>query len=1103
MNRVIEWFATNHVAANLVMGFAVLGGITAIVQMPVKPYPDFEVPAVIVSMQYPGAAPEEVESGVCHRIEDAVIGIAGIETVRSTAAEGLCTVRMDLFFEADRARVASDVENRVQAIDTFPLEAEKLLVRQVVPTNVVAEVVVTGPPGERALKELGRRVRDDLLNLPAITQVSLANTRPYEISIEVSETSLQRNATTFDEVAQALRRRSVDVPGGSIRSDGGEILLRTRGQAYHGEDLERLAVRVRPDGTRVLLQDVAQIVDGFADTGQGLWFDGRPAALLQVARLGNQDARRIVTAVQEYVGEAASRYPDGVELRLWTDESSQLADRLGTLLDAGAQGLLLVLLLLMLFLRPHLALWVALGIPVAILGAVFLIWLLGLSLDAISVIGFIVALGMLVDDAVVVGESAHAAQRRGAGLLEGAVSGTQQVVVPVTFGVLTTIVAFVPLMFVVGIIGQTLAVVATVVICCLVFSLIECQCVLPAHLGHRSGKLPLGEFGVVALGVAVVGAFAVAPDARTAIALAVVGVALVSAAHLLGLLAKAGAAFAALQLRFETALDRFVEHRFRRLAAIALEQRRITSALAAGALLTALATVVGGHLPFTLLLASMGDRVVVQLTMPPGVDEAETRAVLTDIESAASRVRAELDTTYEDPVILHVMKAMGGHPSAGDSLTAVDEPAGPHLGEVVVQLTPGEQRPIGTDAVAELLRPNVGAPPEGARLRFVTDARASDPDIDVRVSGHDLDDLTAAVAALRGALGQYPGVYEVNDTLIPGKEEFELSVTHEGEALGISLLHLGRQLRQAFHGEEVQRIQRGEDDIRLMVRYTEAERRSLGTLDGMRIRIPDGSEVPFSAVTKLHPRQGLSAIHRTDGFRSANVTARVNPAQAAADAVLESLEAEFLPDLARRFPGISYSLDSLREREEIGGSIVPLLLLALFTVYAMLSMPLRSYTQAWVVLMVVPFVWVGAIWGHALLKFTGHVVGLSMPSVFGMVAASGVAINSTLVLLHGVNRRRAAGDKLEDALVAAAVSRFQPILITTVTTFAGLAPLMFSRSVAAQPLAPLAISLGFGVLAAAVAALLIVPAIWAALAGLRMRPQRWRAALGRLTGRGK
>ena len=521
-----------------------------------------------------------------------------------------------------------------------------------------------------------------------------------------------------------------------------------------------------------------------------------------------------------------------------------------------------------------------------------------------------------------------------------------------------------------------------------------------------------------------------------------------------------------------------VRIRFRRLVQETLRKRRVTAAAAVAALATSYGIVSGGHLPFSLLLAYAGDRVAVQLTMPAGADEAATREVLRGIESAARRVKADLAAEHGEPVVLHILEAMGGHPSAEASLTAVSEPSGAHLGEVVMQLTPGEGRPVDTVAVAAMLREQIGAPPDEAQLVFVTERAAADPDIDIRLSSHDTGELRALVDTLRAELTRYPGVYEVNDTLIAGKDEFELSVTPEGEALGVSLFDVGRQLRQAYYGEEVQRIQRGEDDIRLMVRYTDPERRSLDSLEDMRIRIEGGGEAPLATVATLNPRQGLSIIHRTDGFRSANVTARVDQATASASAVLASLAGEFLPEVVGRYPGASYHLDSLQEQQEIAAGVVPLLLLALFAIYALLSIPLRSYTQSLVVLSVVPFVWVGAIWGHALLKLTGHVVGLSMPSIFGMVAASGVAVNATLVLLHALKQRREAGDSLEQGLTEAAVSRFRPILITTVTTFAGLAPLMFSRSVAAQSLVPLAVSLAFGILVAAVAALLVVPAIW-------------------------
>ncbi len=1082
-SRIVAWFAANPVAANLLTALLVLGGAAALALIPVKPYPEFDVPAVVVSMAYPGAAPEEVEEGICRRIEDQTRGISGIERVRSTAGEGLCTVRLDLFFDADHSRVTEEVQSRVRSIDTFPLDAEQLLVRRLTLANTVAEVIVTGPTGERALKELGRRVRDDLLGLPGVTRVSLANSRPYEISVEVSEAALKRQGLTFDEVAGALRQRSVDMPGGSIRSGFGAVLLRARGQAYWGEEFENLAIQVRPDGTRVLLRDVARIIDGFADTGQGLWFDGKPAVLLRIEQVGSQDAGDIVRLVREHVAASPSRYESGVELALWTDETAQLADRLGILVDAALQGLLLVLILLMLLLRPHLATWVAAGIPVAFLGAGLLIYFTGLSLDAVSITGFIIALGMLVDDAVVVGESAYAEQRGGAEPLAGAVRGAQRVLVPVTFGILTTIAAFLPLMFATGVIGQALSIVALVVICCLAASLVECQCILPAHLGQRS--LPLGEFGVVILAVAAIGAFVAAPDARTGAALAVAAATLVLTGHFTGALGRVARVFARLQARFELWLDAMIDLHFRALVRYALRNRRVTAALALSALAMSIATAWGGHLPFATQFDYEGDRVLAQLTMPPGADEAATRNLLDQIEDAALSVQAELAAGHGGAVVLHILKAMGGYPSAGPdrSLTAVSEPSGHHLGEVALQLTPGGTRPLSTGAVAALLRERLPVVPEGARLDLVTENSAAEPDIDILLTSHDPDDLRGLAAALRRELSRYPGVYEVNDTLIPGKDEFELSVTPAGESLGVSLLDVGRQLRQAYYGEEVQRIQRGEDDVRLMLRYTDAERRSFDSLRDMRIRLRDGKEAPLAAVTDLRPRQGLSVVWRTDGFRSANVTASVDTSETSAGTVLANLDAGFLPQAVADYPGAAYQIESLREREQTVAAVLPPLLFALFSIYALLCLPLKSYTQPLAVLSVIPFVWVGAVGGHALLKLTGHVEGLSASSAFGMVAASGVAINAMLVLLHALNERRAAGDSLAQGLAAAAVSRFRPILITSATTFAGLAPLMFSRAVAAQSLAPLAVSLAFGILAAAVAALLVVPALWLSVAG--------------------
>ena len=1090
MKRMIAWFATNHVAANLVMGFAVLGGLASLERVPVKLYPDFDVPLIIVTVPYLGAAPEEVETGICARIEERLEGITGIKEIRSVAAEGLCTVHLELLVDVDRSQTLGEVENQVNAIDTFPEEAERPIVQLAMSNNVVAEVAITGPTDERTLKELGRRVRDDIVALPGITYAELANVRPYEISVEVSEASLSRNNLTFDDVAAAVRERSLDVPGGSVKADEGEILLRTTGQAYWGYELENLVVTVRPDGTRVLVRDVARVVDGFEDTGQSLRFDGKPAALVQVSRVGDQDVRQVSAAVRQYVAQAAPRYGEGVELTIWRDESIVLSVRMRALLDSGIQGLLLVLVLLALFLRPHLALWVAAGIPIAFLGAIFLIYWAGLSINALSVMGFILALGMLVDDAVVVGEAAYTAQQRGAGLLAGAIEGAQHVLVPVTFGVITTVVAFLPLLFAEGTFGQAYGVMSATVICCLVFSLIECQTVLPAHLGHGSDRLPLGDFGLTFLAVVVVAAMAVAPDMRPGFALAVAGGGLVFAAHFAGALRKLGSAFARLQVLFESGLQWIIDNPFRRCAETAFRRRSVTLVIAFGAMAAAGSLVMGGHLPFSLQTPQKGDSITARLTMPMGASESTMLGAVGLLARSAREIQRQLAEDYGEPLVLHILEGVGGHFAAGARVGFVVDDTGAHLGEVTMQLTPGEGRVVTTDAVAAQWRDHVGPIADAVELSYVTDRIASDPDIDIRIAGVDWDDLRAVAAAIRSELGSVPGVYDIADSLNTGKAEIRLSVTPAGEALGISLADLGRQVRQAFYGEEAQRVQRGPDDVRIMVRYSEQERRSLESLYALRVRTPVGGEVPLRTVAEVESGRGFSAIGRTNGVRFAWVTAEVDPTRTSAAAVLSRLDSGFLEEATAPSPDVSYWFRSSQQQSELVASLGPLFVFVLLAIYALLAMPLRSYTQPLIIMSVLPFALVGALWGHALLKTFGLVHGVTAASLFGVVAASGVVVNATLVLTHGVNRFRAAGETLFDALVSAARSRFRPILITTVTTFAGLAPLMFSTSTQAQLLVPMAISLAFGILVSSFAALLVVPALWLVVHDIGSRTRR-------------
>ena len=1078
---MIAWFATNRVAANLLMGFAVLAGLASLGQIPVKLYPDVDLPIITVTVPYLGAAPEEVESGICTRVEERIEGINGIKEVRSTAIEGRCNVVVELFYDADQAQALDEVDAQINAIDTFPQEAEKPIIQLVTPSSVVMEVAVTGPGDERALKELARRVRDDILRLDGVTHAEVSNARPYEISVEVSELSLSRNNLTFDDVASALRKRSLDLPGGTVKTREGEVLLRTSGQAYWGREIENLPVTTRTDGTRVLVKDVARVVDGFEDTSQSLSFDGKPAALVQVSRVGEQDVRLITDRVKNFIGQSAFRYPEGVQVRVWQDESELVSGRLGALVDSGVQGLLLVLILLALFLRPHLALWVAAGIPIAFLGAIFLMNSLGFSIDSISLIGFILALGMLVDDAVVVGESAYVAHRRGAGQLAGAIQGTQQVMIPVTFGVLTTVAAFTPLMFAVGRTGQLFAVISATVICCLAFSLIECQMVLPAHLGHRYRRMPLGEFGMTVLAAVIIGAFAVTPDLRSAIGVAIGGISLVYAAHVTGVLSRLGASFARVQVVFESALENLVQGRFRQLAAAAYRKRVLTLAISLAAVVVSTSIVLSGHLPFTFFMPIQGDTVTARLRMPLGVSEETTRGIVEQLADSARDLKVQLADEQGAPVVLHVMEAMGGHPSAAQPGSAIPSPSGAHLGEVTMQLSPSEDRDIRTEDVGRMWREIAGTAAPSSQLNFITERIERDPEIWIRFAGEHIDNLRDIANEFRAELLQYPGVFGIQDTLRTGKAELELSVTPAGEALGITLSDLGRQVRQAFYGEEAQRIQRGRDDVRLMVRYPEEQRRSLDSLYSLRIRTPEGGEVPFASVAEVRSGRGLAEIQRTNGSRTVDVSAEVDPRVTSAEAVMAELSAGFLSESLRRYDGVTYSIESARDQQETIATVGPIFLMALFAIFALLALPLRSYSQPLIIMTVLPFAFVGAVWGHVLLKLSGGIVGLSMASAFGIVAASGVVVNSTLVLIHGVNRFRAAGDNMMDALLNSAVSRFRPILITTVTTFAGVTPLMLSNSVPAQPLIPMAASLSFGVLFSSVAALLFVPALWLVL----------------------
>jgi multidrug efflux pump subunit AcrB len=1070
VKRAIAWFADNSVAANLLMFLMVVGGLVALPAIHQKSFPDIDVEVITVGVPYLGAAPEEVEEGVCVRIEEEIQGIDGIEKITSTASEGACGVSAELISGYPVDRALTEIKNAVDSITTFPEETEKPVVSHVEVRRNELQIALSGEASEKSLKVWGERIRDGIAALPDVTQVDLAAVRDYEISIEVSEAALRRYGLTFRQVADAVRKGSLDRPGGTIKTKGGEVLLRTKGQAYTQRDFEKIVVVTREDGTRVLLSDVAKVIDGFEEDPRYARFDGEPAVLVMVYRVGEQRALDLVAKVKDYVAKVRDQLPEGLSLTVWRDGSQALRDRLDILIRNGRSGFLLVFVILALFLRLRLAFWVSLGVPVSFLGALAVFPGLGLSIDVISLFAFILVLGLLVDDAIVVGENVHRHQEAHEDPLQSAIRGAQEVAVPVIFGVLTTVAAFLPLTMSPGPLGQIFGAIGVVVILCLTFSLIESQLVLPAHLGHVRRRRAAGAH---------------APPRR-------------------GLLPEL---WRSLQSRFQrvqqvmgTSLERAAKELYRPGLERALAWRYATLAAGVVLLMVTVAVVAAGWTKFSFFPPVESDYVAAKLTMPPGTPVEETAAAVAVLEQSARRLKQALDAEYPiegGSVVKHVMASIGGHPTGG---RGPGDPSGAggatNLGEVAIELLGGDDRPISSTEVAQRWREATPPIPDLDELTFSSRFFSFGDPIDVELQSADVEQLQVAAEDLKGRLSEYPGVFDIADSFKEGKREIKLDLLPSAEPLGITLDDLARQVRAAFYGEEAQRIQRGRDDVRVMVRYPEEDRKTLATLDDMRIRTPTGAEVPFYAVARADWGRGYAAIKRADRQRVINVTADVDPQHANANEVLQDLRHDFLPRLLADHPGLSFSLEGeQREQAKTLASLARNYLLALFLIYALLAVPLRSYAQPLIIMAVIPFGLVGAIAGHLLMRTVAPALGtISMMSIFGVVALSGVVVNSSLVLVHYVNERRRQGAALEQAVRDAGVARFRPIVLTSLTTFGGLLPLLAERSVSAQFLIPMATSLGFGVLFATGISLFLVPSSYVILEDLGQLLRRKRPA---------
>ncbi len=1037
MKRAIAWMAGNHVAANLLMMFFVVGGIIMSHSIKQEIFPEISLDTIHVSVAYPGAAPEEVEDGIILKIEENLTGVDGIKEIKSTASEGVGIVDVVVREGANADLVLQDVKNAVDRIITFPADAEKPVISKLLNRREVISVIVYGDLSPKSLRQQAERIRDELLELPGITQVDLGGVRPYEISVDVTEENLRRYNLTLDELARRIRQASVDLPGGRIKTKGEEVLLRTKEKRYFGPGYRDIIVLTRNDGTKLRLGDIATVRDEFEDTDEFARFDDKPAAMIKVFRVGDQRPLDISETVKKFVAQKEKTLPPSVKISTWNDTSEKLRSRVNLLEKNALIGLVLVSVVLGLFLEIRLALWVMLGIPVSFLGALFFMPALDLSINMISLFAFIMALGIVVDDAIVIGENIFEHRQKGKPYLKAAVDGAIEVGIPVIFSILTTVAAFVPLIFISGTMGKFIKVIPLVVISILAVSLVESLFVLPAHLSFggpcRETKGVLG-------------------------------------------------ALRSVRLRFSKLLNNFIEGPYRRCLRLCIDHRYSTVAAGLAALLLLTGVVKAGFIKFRFMPEVESDKIKVSIEMPVGTPVQKTEQVERYIVEKGRETIAEFDAsrTSGKSILRHIYSVIGGTIAAGGPTGGAVSSAS-HLSNIAMLLQPSEERDIPTYDISKRWREKVGQVAGADSITFKSNLVHMGANIDVQLAHEDFKTLANAAERLKKNLATYPGVTDIADNYSIGKKEFKIRLTPEARMLGITEEDLGRQIRAAFYGAEALRFQRGRNEVKVMVRYPEKNRTHIWDLMSMRIRTPDGGEIPIGRAAQIIPGRGFSTIHRYNRKRVINVTASVDSKTANAEEILADLKAGPLVRLKNDYPGLTYSMQGeAKEEKESMVSMMSGFALALFGIYALLAIPFRSYTQPLIIMAAIPFGIVGAVLGHLIMGYN-----LSILSMFGIVALSGVVVNDALLLIDKINSDRKAKKGIRESVIDAGIRRFRPILLTSLTTFFGLTPMILETSVQAQFLIPMAISLGFGILFATGITLLLIPSMYMVLEDLK------------------
>lgn len=1020
---MISWFAKNSVAANLLM-FVILvaGSYTMWQRVTVETFPSIEFDYINVSVPFRGSTPEEVEQTVSTRIEEAVYDLEGIKQLSSTSSEGIGRVTIEVEEDYNVKDLLDQVKSRVDAMNTLPGEAEKPIISQSIRRREAISVVISGDLPEKDLRRYAEIIQQEIASLPGLSQIETSGVRSYEIAIEFNQAQLNEYNLTLQDVANTINMRSLDLSAGQVRSERGDILLRLKGQSYTRDEFERIPIVTGEDGTIIELGDLATVRDGFEEESIDTRFDGKPSIELEIYRTGSQSTIDVANRVKDFVEAKRASLPAGVGLSVWRDRSKPLEARLSTLISSALQGGVLVILLLALFLRPSIAMWVSLGIPIAFAGGMIFMPEFGISVNLISLFAFILVLGIVVDDAIVTGENIYNHLNKGDKPIDAAIRGTEEVALPVTFGVITTMVAFLPLAFMGGGWGVFYSQIPYIVIPVLLFSLVESKFILPAHIGHTKPRHEQKKPNKIIQ----------------------------------------------YQQKFAKGFESGILKFYKPVLSFVLNRWQLSLVIFIAILIFVFASISSGMTRFVYFPRIQSEIARVSLKMPEGTSFELTDSYVERITNAALKLKEKYRNEEGNSVIEHIFSSSGSTWGGGS--------ASSNIGRVMLEMSPIETRDESTSStqLVSEWRELIGPLPGVEELTFRAEMGRSSEPVNVQLRGSNIERLNAAAEEVEQSLNRISGVFDITDSFSKGKQEIQFELKPQAETLGISLSDLARQVRSSYFGIEVQRIQRGREDVRVMLRLAKEERASLEGLNALLINTPSGGKIPLSQVADLSFGKSPSSIYRIDRQRTLNITADVDKESADIQAIKRRIRSD-AADIVEKYPGISYSLEGeAREQEESNYALLVSLGFVLFAIYLLLAIPFKSYMQPFVVMMVIPFGAAMATIGHWIMGMP-----LSIMSMMGMLALTGVVVNDSLVLVDYINQqRRKHGETLKEAVLHAGVRRLRPVMLTSLTTFAGLMPLIFEKSTQAQFLIPMAVSLGFGILLSTAVTLVLVPLMY-------------------------